>query len=48
MKIILVAPSAPHWKEELPDVEVVTPRQYIADPKYLHYRNARVLKLGRS
>ena len=48
MKIILVAPSAPHWKEELPDVEVVTPRQYIADPKYLHYRNARVLNLCRS
>lgn len=48
MKIIIVAPDADKWNLELPHVEVVTPRRYIADPKYLHYRHPRVLNLCRS
>lgn len=48
MKIIIVAPDADTWNLDLPDVEVVTPRHYIADPKYLRYRHWRVLNLCRS
>jgi len=48
VKIILVVPTGTQWKKELPELEVVTPRQYISDPKYLHYRNLRVLNFCRS
>lgn len=48
MKIIIVAHGAAQWKKELPDVEVVTPRQYISDPALMHVRNARVLNLCRN
>lgn len=48
MKIIIVAPDADKWNLDLPDVEVVTPRHYIADPRYLRYRHWRVLNLCRS
>jgi len=48
VNIIVVVPSGTQWKQALPDLEIVTPRQYISDPKYLHYKNARVLNLCRS
>lgn len=48
MKIIIVAPGADKWDIDLPDVEVVTPRHYIADPEYLKHRHCRVLNLSRS
>ena len=48
MKILIVASGAEKWDLSIPGVEIVTPRKYIADPKYVSYRGTRVVNLSRS
>ena len=48
MKIVIVAPDADKWDLGLPNVEIVPPRRYITDPRFLHYGRCRVLNLCRS
>ena len=48
MKILIVASGAEKWNLSIPGVEIVTPRKYIADPKYVSYRGTRVVNLSRS
>ena len=48
MKIIIVAPDADKWDLGLPNVEIVPPRRYITEPRFLHYGRCRVLNLCRS
>lgn len=48
MKILLVAYGAEKWNVCIPGVEIVTPRRYITDPKYVSYKSTRVINLARS
>lgn len=48
MRILIVAHDAAQWKLAIPGVEFVTPRQYIADTRYMEYRSTRVVNLSRS
>ena len=48
MRIIIVAPGADKWNLDMPEVEVVTPRRYMTDRRYMSYRGTRVINLCRS
>ncbi|MBN1672084.1 MAG: RimK family protein [Kiritimatiellae bacterium] len=48
MHILIVVDDPRSWKLRIPDVEVLSARTYLTDPRYTQLRSARVINLCRS